>query len=250
MEKANLFNGLPVTLRDELFDAFDTIVKNYREERWEPAELNGGKLCEVVYTIIKGYADGGVYPARASKPSNMVDGCRALERLPRTMPHTIKIQIPRILMALYDVRNNRGVGHTGGDVNPNHMDATYVLYSAKWLMAELIRIFHNLSTNEASEAVELIIEREVPAIWSVDGVRRVMNTGMSMSDKTLLLLYSVGKATEKELFNWAEHSNSTMYRNSILIPGHKERSWEFNQQAKTLTISPDGIKKAEKFLVS
>src|SRR5438093_5159574 len=100
------FGELPATLRDELIAAFNLIVKNYRERRWEPAELNGGKLCEVVYSILKGYA-AGVYPARAAKPRNMVLACQNLETEAAAAPRSIRIQIRRMLIALYEIRNNR-----------------------------------------------------------------------------------------------------------------------------------------------
>ena len=64
-----MLDTLPDGLRKELLDAFNQIVKNFRERRWEPSKLNGGKLCEFVYTIVKGYADGK-YPAKAAKPKN------------------------------------------------------------------------------------------------------------------------------------------------------------------------------------
>ncbi|MBB3083292.1 hypothetical protein [Geodermatophilus sabuli] len=47
-----------------------------------------------------------------------------------------------MMIGLYDIRNNRGVGHAGADVDPNHMDATVVLYQSKWLVAELVRLLH------------------------------------------------------------------------------------------------------------
>jgi hypothetical protein len=47
---------LPATLRDELLSAFNEIVKNYREHRWEPSELNGGKLCETGLHDLQGLA--------------------------------------------------------------------------------------------------------------------------------------------------------------------------------------------------
>lgn len=42
--------AIPTRLRDELIAALNEVLRNYRERRWEPSELNGGKLCEVVYT--------------------------------------------------------------------------------------------------------------------------------------------------------------------------------------------------------
>jgi len=48
-----------------------------------------------------------------------------------------------MLIAQYEIRNNRGVGHVGGDVDQNHMDAKIVVEMAKWTIAELIRLFHS-----------------------------------------------------------------------------------------------------------
>lgn len=247
MNRSELFRVLPDTLRGELLESFDSIVKNYRENRWEPAELNGGKLCEVVYAIIRGYADG-IYPNHASKPRNMVGACRAMEQV-TGVPHSVRIQIPRILPGLYDIRNNRGVGHVGGDVNPNEMDAVYVLYSAKWLLAELVRLLHGVTNDEAQKAVELIIERQSEDIWNIDGAMRVMNPKMSKKDQTLLLLYSVRTATEQQLVGWIEHSNASVYRRDILKPGHTKRLWEYNTITSNVTISPKGIEDVEKRII-
>src|SRR4029450_8909341 len=77
--RGGAFAVLPTTLRDDLLSAFNEIVKNYREHRWEPSELNGGKLCEAVYTVCKGWLDGGKYPARAQKPNQFPMTCWAME---------------------------------------------------------------------------------------------------------------------------------------------------------------------------
>ena len=53
-----LLGQLPGGLRSELVAAYGEVVKNYRERRWEPSELNGGKFCEVVYTILRGHIEG------------------------------------------------------------------------------------------------------------------------------------------------------------------------------------------------
>jgi hypothetical protein len=135
------FSALPTTLRDDLLSAFKEIVKNYREHKWEPSELNGGKWCEAVYTICRGWLEGANYPAHAEKPRRFPEACWSMVTTYQQVPNSrsARILIPRMMMGLYDIRNNRGVGHAGAEVDPNHMDATAVLYTAKWLMAELVR---------------------------------------------------------------------------------------------------------------
>jgi hypothetical protein len=238
------FGLLPPKLRDELLRAFKQIVKNYRERRWEPSELNGGKLCEVAYSIAKGYVDGA-YPKKATKPRNMVDACKALEGGTR-QERSMRIQIPRMIVALYEVRNNRNVGHVGGDVDPNHMDALVVLQIAKWIVAEFVRVLHEVDVDDAAETVEALVERETPIIWEVNGTRRVLNTSLSMRDKSLVLLHaSDGAVSERDIVAWVEHTNPSVYRRDVLRKAHKARLVEYNAGQQTVTISPLGIELVE-----
>jgi hypothetical protein len=239
-----LLAGLPELLRRELFDAYNRIVTNYRERRWEPSELNGGKLCEVAYSILKGHVDGS-FPARSTKPSNMVDACRALESATQ-VSRAARVQIPRILVALYEIRNNRGVGHIGGDVDPNHMDAECVLAMSKWIVAELIRIFHNVGTTEAAAAVDLVVERTLPVIWRAGEKLRVLRVALPYKDKVLLLLYqSAGWVNENDAFDWVEHSNRSVFRRDVLRPAHRRKFLEYDEGAGRLLISPLGIADVE-----
>ena len=224
-------------------------MRNFRERRWEPSELNGGKLCEVVYTILRGYIEGA-FPAQASKPPNMVDACRALEHA-KTFPRPITIQIPRMLIALYEVRNNRGVGHVGGDVNPNHMDATCVLGMAKWIMAELVRVFHQVSTDEATRVIDALVERTLPIVWEVKGKKRVLDPGMTMKQKALVLLYhSNGPVPFSELCRWVEHTNCSVFRRDVIRPAHEGKLLEYDHGDDVVELSPRGIAYVESFLAN
>lgn len=249
MSPSQILGQLPLTLKEELVESFNEIVHNFRQNRWGPTELNGGKLCEVVYCIIKGNIDG-TYPLRSSKPANMVVACRALEQYPPTFSRSIRVQIPRILIALYEVRNNRGVGHVGGEVDPNHMDATMVLYLSKWIMSELVRIFHNLDTTTATNVVETLINKEQPLIWQIGDKKRILNKNLSMKNKTLLLLYSEpNSVTDNKLFEWTDHTNMAVYKRDILCRGHREIIWEYNKSTHELSISPLGIKYVEEKII-
>ncbi len=175
----------------------------------------------------------------------MVDACRGLEGGTR-QERSIRIQIPRMIIALYEVRNNRSVGHVGGDVDPNHMDALVVLQMAKWIVAEFVRVLHEVDVDDAAETVEALVERETPIIWEVNGARRVLDTTLSMRDKTLVLLHaSDGAVSERELVSWVEHSNASVYRRDVLRKAHKARLVEYDSRQQTVTISPRGIELVE-----
>lgn len=247
IDLSTALGAIPETLRRSLLDTFSTIIRNYRESRWEPAELNGGKFCEVVYSVLRGHIDGA-FPSVPTKPRNMADACKALENDGVSFPRAVRIQIPRMLIALYEIRNNRGVGHVGGDVNPNHMDARVVLEMAKWVLADLIRIFHpdSVSTDQATKLVDSLIERTVPAVWLVGDMRRVLDASLKARQQVLLLLYSVnGPVTASDLFEWVEHSNFSVFKKQVLGQLHKERLVEYDIVTGLLTLSPTGTREVE-----
>lgn len=242
LNASDAFSALPPTLVADLTGAFQEVIKNYAEHRWEPAALNGGKLCEATFTVLTGYFSG-TYEPRAKKPRDMVTACRDFEK--ETGPRSARIQIPRMMIALYEIRNNRGVGHSGGEVDPNHMDATAVVYMSKWLMAELVRLLHGLTTEEATDLVEALVEREVAMVWTSGDKRRVLAAGLTLRSGTLLLLSGVAEARDTDLISWLEQKRPADYRSKVLRPMHKERLIEYDQSAGTVVLLPPGVAAAE-----
>lgn len=248
LDASGALAGLPATLRAELLLEFNKIVRNFREERWEPAELDVGRLTEVVYSILRGHVDGQ-YPPRSSKPRDMVQACRAFEQAGNQFSRSVRITVPRVLVSLYEFRNNRGVGHVGGDVDANHMDAIFLLHAAKWLMGELVRIFHDVTVVEAQEVVEALSERMFPLVFEVAGVKRVLNPNLSMRDKSLLLLYSESSPVpEADLVKWIEHSNASVYRRDVLRRLHREKLVEYDEHTRVVHLLPPGARYVEEQL--
>lgn len=251
MDLTTLFGKLPAGLRTELLDTYATISRHYVERRWEPSELNGGKLCEIIYTIVLGELTGNM-PASASKPNRFPQACQALEQQPATHPaeRSLRIGIPRTLVMLYEIRNNRGVGHVGGEVDPNEMDAHLVYTTASWLVAELVRIYHGVSTGEAQAAVSAITERKLPFIWQVEDIRRVLAPEMNVTDEILLLLYSVSNwVPVADLVKWTEYSNPSRLRTKVLAALHKARVVEFDVKNGRALLTSFGVARVERDLL-
>jgi hypothetical protein len=244
LDASAAFSSLPSTLRDELINEFNKILRNYREGRWEAAELDGGRFSEVAYTVLAGYLAGGQYAARSSKPARFDAACVQLGNA-TGYPKSARISVPRVLIALYDIRNNRGVGHVGGDVSANHMDSAFVLHATQWIMAEFVRIFHGTDLATATTIVEALITRESPALWKVGDAVRILQPGMNLSDSTLLLLHGVSISMhEKDLARHLEQDRISNYRRTLRTL-HSKRMIEFNEHDGIVTLSPSGIKRVE-----
>ncbi|MET8609564.1 hypothetical protein [Streptomyces misionensis] len=249
IDPASALGNLPSSLRTELIEEFGKITRNYREGRWEASELNGGRFCEIVYSIIAGHLDGDTYPDKAKKPSRFKDACEKLSNAATTYSESARLTIPRVLVPLYDVRNRRGVGHVGGEVDANHMDATFVLHTAQWVMAELVRIFHDTDTSTASEVVRNLTDRTIPAIWKVGDVSRILDPSMTLADATLLLLYSeLGAQSDKDLAKNLEQDKLGNYRR-VLDRLHRARMIEYDRPKGIVHISPLGEKEVEEKLL-
>jgi hypothetical protein len=239
MSAAGALNAIPDGLRIPLLAEYQSIVQNFSEHRWSPSELSGGRFCEIVYSILDGHAKGA-YAAAPSKPPNFVGACRQLENN-NHVPRSFQILIPRLLPALFEVRNNRNVGHVGGDVDPSHMDAVFVLSNCNWIMAELIRVYHGLSTVEAQRLVDALVERRVPLIWEGEDVRRVLNPKLSLQDQVLLLVSTAPaeQLSTADLIDWTGTKNKAYFR-TLLRKLHQKRLIEFSSDGSRVQILPPG----------
>lgn len=230
--------AIPSGLRDPLIAEYQSIVQNFLELRWLPSELSGGRFSEIVFTILEGYPKKS-YASAPRKPPRFVDACRKLENN-SGIPRSFQILIPRMLPVLYEVRNNRNVGHVGGDVDPNHMDAVAVLSLCNWIMAELVRVLHGLDIREAQAVVDRLAEARTPVIWSDGNVKRVLRTGLKLKEQLLLLIAtSLADVSSKDLLAWTEYGDPKYFTRTIRSL-HSERFIEFTEHTDRVRILPPG----------
>jgi hypothetical protein len=243
LKASQLFPSLPGGLRDALLDEFQYIVQNYLERKWSPAELSGGRFCEIVWTVLDGHAKG-VYALSPSKPRDFVAACRTLE-VNTHVPRSFRILIPRVLPALYEIRNNRGVGHVGGDVDPNPMDAGAVLAMSAWVTAELVRVFHGLAVPDAQAVVDAIVQRRIPLVWSGPAVKRVLDPKLPLTDQVLLLLATESTDTAvNELLGWTGYRDRGYFLR-CLRRLRNQRLVELSRDSARVHILPPGSARVE-----
>jgi hypothetical protein len=104
---------------------------------------------------------------------------------------------------VYDVRNQRDAAHLADGIDPNLQDATMVTSVLDWVLAEFIRLYHNVSANEAQQLVSQIVTRAVPVVQDFNGFLKILKPNLAVSDHCLVLLYHRGERgiTFKEIEN-------------------------------------------------
>lgn len=248
---SGLLAGIPPGLRDELLEEYRGLTSAFLQGKWKSASLDAGRFCEVTYSILEGALTGN-YPAKASKPSDFPKACKALEQLKPVAvgDRSLRILLPRTLPPMYEVRNNRNVGHVGGEVVSNEMDSTYVVAGCTFVLAELVRVFHQCSTADAQTSVDALVERRTPLIWDYGGGKRVLAPSMPAADKVLVLLHSEPDwVTVSDLVAWTKYTNPSQFRSSVLSRLDKPSLIEFDTAKDRCKITPLGIKEVESSLI-
>ena len=232
-------------LANEITNSYKEVVENFVLEKWKYAELDAGHFVEAVRRFLELKLFGKYTPInkKLSNFSNTV--LTAYENT--TGDESYRMLIPRALYSIYSIRNKRGAGHLTA-VSPNEMDATFILYSVKWVLAELVRLNSTLSPDETLPLISSIVERQIDLIWKHEGVVRILNTSIPKNQQVLVLLYDDKTQSEEELRNTIEYSNPTNFR-KVLKRFHKERLLEYDAKRKICTITDKGLRGAEKIII-
>lgn len=226
---------------DALIKSYQEIESNYALRKWKASELDAGHFVEAVRRIIEFELFGSFTPL-SNKIENFSDGVmKRYEQAPGD--ESFRLLIPRILKSVYNIRNKRGVGHIS-TVSPNEMDSTYILYSVKWVIAEIVRLTSNLSIEETQKLIDDIVEREVELLWSYEGTTRVLDHKVDARSQVLILLYAMSPQSVSSLQMQIEYKNTTNFR-KILNRLHDKRYIEYIPNDAACIITTKGIREAE-----
>ena len=238
--------GIPKKFRSRILTAYLELKSRYAratyDGEWDTGGLSAGKFCEAVIRFLQKQLTGdntrfGIHI------QNFPDECRKLIQVDKTKgSESLRIIIPRALAFLYTLRGKRGIGHVGGDVEANAIDAVTIIRNCDWIVCELIRSFHSLSLEHAQEIVDSVASRQAPQVWSVGGKKRVLDRKLNYKQQTLLLLYSEPHSgvLAEDLFDWTGHSNQSVYRRDVLRPLHGDRLIEYDEIEGIVHVSPTG----------
>lgn len=233
------------TLADNIISSFTEVEKNYFLKSWKTSELDAGHFVESVRRFIELQLNGNYTPIGTNLSIFNPPTLTSYEN--KSGHESYRILIPRVLYSIYCIRNKRGVGHVG-EVSPNHSDATYILASVKWVLAEIIRLNSNISADETTKILDHLNERNIEGIWDIGQKKRILIDGLNLKQKILFLLYNSTKIKDEELLDFIEYSNKTYFKKA-LKELHKNRLIEYFDDGNC-ELSMKGSHEVENFLLS
>lgn len=203
--EAQLSSKLNAKLVKELLDAHAEAKRNFYLGGLRLSAVEGGRFCEAAFRLLEYVTKNKVF-TQLGKQLDTDKLIRELSNLsPTLFNDSIRLHIPRSLRLVYDIRNKRDAAHLADGIDPNLQDATLVVCVIDWVLAEFIRLNHNISANAASKIVDGIVKRAAPIVQDFYGFLKVLNPKLGVSDHCVVLLYQRGDegATYDELEKWA-----------------------------------------------
>lgn len=225
-------NNLPIDLVNALQTEFQKLHQQYFLGCWEPSQLDGGRFAEAVLRIVE-FKDIGSYTA-IGKQINRLKIVQSVEKN-TALADSLRFHIPHLAGFILDFRNNRNVGHLG-TIDVNEMDSTFVLHTANWLVAELIRLETQMDPDEAQTEIKKIIERKVPIIEEIGGRLKCLHPKLGAKAKTMVFCYQKypNEVSLDDLTDWMEYSNKGVLRKQLLEL-NKDGRLDFRNDVARLT---------------
>lgn len=203
--ESQLASKLDAKLVHELLEAHSEAKKNYYLGGLRLSAVEGGRFCESAFRLLE-------YATKNKKFTPLSKSLPGTDKLILDLSNldgaqfndAIRLHIPRSLRLVYDIRNKRDAAHLSDGIDPNLQDATLVVSVLDWVLAEFIRLYHNVPADEASTIVDELVTRAAPVVQDFDGFLKVLNPKLQVSDHCVVLLYQRGGegASFEELHSW------------------------------------------------
>jgi hypothetical protein len=228
--------GVPVELAREIMESFAEAKRRFHLADFMPNAVAGGRFSEAVLRLLE-WTTTGSYAPLADPKFKAETIIKGLANSPTgSYSESVRLHIPRAIRVIYDIRNKRNTAHLSDGIDPNTQDASLIVSTMSWVLAELVRLHHSVSAHDAQMIIDGLVTRDVPMIQVFDGHPRLLKT-VGASDHVLILLYWAGQelVPKTVLADWMPPSmrpNLTRTLNNL----HTKHLIHFANSTAQLTI--------------
>jgi hypothetical protein len=185
--------GLPPDVTKRMLLEYVEVKRRFHLGDHRPTAVNAGRFAEAALRVVESALFGKCTPIGKSLPTFNSQRLAQFESA-ASAHESLRVHIPRALYSVYAVRNKRDAAHLNDSIDPNLQDATYVVSVLDWVLAEIVRTFHNISPDAAQGVIDDLVTREVPVIEEIDG-QPVISKTLTVKDTILVYLYRAGRDT-------------------------------------------------------
>lgn len=224
--------SLPLQIVKYLEREFQKIHEQYFLGKWEPSQLDAGRFSEMVLRVVEFHYRQDYTPIGEKLNREKIIGEAAKHS---NLEDSLRLTIPKLAGLLLDFRNNRDVAHIS-NIDVNSMDATFIIQTANWIMAELVRLETKRSPEEAQKEITKIIERKVPLVEEIGDRLKCLDPRLPAKKQALVFCYLIYPrfTTDEELFSWVGVKNKSRFK-GYLVQLDKEKLLDYKDNEARLT---------------
>jgi len=206
-----LAKALDPQLAEQLIDESIALEESFTLKKWKYSELNGGRFAEVASRILYSVDSGNLSRTRS------VDDCLSYvdnNQINHSWPERQgAIHLVKVLRAIYKLRSQRGAVHVSPKYTANEIDSRLILESARWILADLLRLFVTADREAVAESIRNLCEFPQPLIRMYGDLPLLQSTSFTVEEEILThLLYAEDGLTTAQLVAYIPRDPSGIRR--------------------------------------
>jgi hypothetical protein len=155
----NLSKSIEPTVATALVSSYERLASRFRSGDLDGCLVAAGKFVEHTLRAVE-YIRTSVAPAEIKAPQQTV---KDIEK-DSSLPEGLRVLVPRIAHAMiYDIRSKRGALHVK-EIDPRQIDAALAIQAAGWVLAELLRLYHDGDEQEVARAMASLVQAHFPFV--------------------------------------------------------------------------------------
>lgn len=179
--------GLDETLVNRLLQSYTSMRRHLRSEQYEEVGTHVGNFCETVVNICR--IEMGEDVQDSVEMQAFVNRCLS-DGFPESAPDEIRLTIPRIIRAAYQLRSTRDTVHSNLSIPVNHLDSRTAVQLCTWTLAELLRLFGPEEDIDAiARTIDDLARPMTPLIDEHNGRRVIMDDSLETEEEILVHLH-------------------------------------------------------------
>ena len=149
--KSALAASIDKQLASQLVEESVSLEQAFFLRKWKYSELDGGRFTEVAARIVYAVDSGNLSLTKS------VDDCLKYidnQQVPHNFPEQqAAIHLAKVIRAVYKLRSQRGAVHVSPTYTANEIDSRLILEAARWILAEILRIFVTKNRDEITDVI-------------------------------------------------------------------------------------------------
>lgn len=244
IKKELLAGGLHEGSVERTIEHYEEMRHHLSQGNYPEVGVRVGKFCENVANILR------VEFGEDVDPNGVVDEVinRATSgNVGSDHPVELRLTIPRLLRAAYELRSRRNHVHVNLEVPVNHNDSQTAVRICTWILSELLRLYgEEEHMDKIAEIIDDLASPVVPYVDYYNGKRLLMHQELETREEILIHLFLDGGEIDAEnLVEWIPGSDNRQIKGSL---GALKSQRLVHYEDGIAAISSLGAKEAENLI--